>query len=737
LIARAPHTNALRRPASVFPRKLTHIVLASVLIAVLKFAATASASGIIWVHLCGSYTPGSSATGGTVGVAHSGSNGAGIWPAFTCPPQTPNAPANGVQILGGGNGSTLGQLGGWQIDTPSGLAIVNAHTEGAGMVSYGVNDGKGWGGGFYWSGGDAGTTDGQTSFGTPTINSPYFGWHVVCGRTTCDGSTDPAEISVLGLEIGAAESSRPSITPAPGSLGSTTGWARGWWPVAFSADGPTGACQLAASLGGVSVSQPITEPQNVTTWHQCAAGAFSQSFNTASVPSGSSIPLVMWARDAAYDYQANAYVATTMTRLVNVDNDPVTLSLSGPTDAPSTAGVQHIAATATAGPSGVYGISCTVDGAPAQFFRGAVAQVPVSGLGSHTIRCGGVNNAVDAAGVHGWSSWSTWTMSIRQPTVSGMGFSNLVDSMLCHRTRERVYVPAQWVTVIRHGTPIRIKQRARSELIRVSRCHPRIVRRRITVWATVTRHGKPVRVAHRQTIRVVERPHVVMSGSKRVAHGRSITISGWLGTPNGTALSGQTVRIATAPDNGLGQFSVAAVATTNASGGWSAKLPAGPSRIIEALYAGAPTLEPSTSNQVHVIVPAKVRLISVWPTHVSWGGTVRIVGQLEGGYLPPGGALVRLRLGRGSAYTTYGVQEHVTGNGRFTAGYQFGAGLTAVVQRFWFQLASLPMGGDMPWAPADSRKVYVTVGGNPTSAAVPPHRGIGVRRRHRRHRRQR
>ena len=86
----------------------------------------------------------------------------------------------------------------------------------------------------------------------------------------------------------------------------------------------------------------------------------------------------------------------------------------------------------------------------------------------------------------------------------------------------------------------------------------------------------------------------------------------------------------TAPDNGLGDFTEAAVATTAANGSWSARLPAGPSRLVEASYAGAPTLEPSMSAQVHVVVPAKVRLISVSPRRVAWGGTVRIVGQLVG-----------------------------------------------------------------------------------------------------------
>ena len=42
------------------------------------------------------------------------------------------------------------------------------------------------------------------------------------------------------------------------------------------------------------------------------------------------------------------------------------------------------------------------------------------------------------------------------------------------------------------------------------------------------------------------------------------------GNGDGTALGGQVVRVLTAPDNGLGQFSQAAVVTTAANGGWSA-----------------------------------------------------------------------------------------------------------------------------------------------------------------------
>ena len=226
----------------------------------------------------------------------------------------------------------------------------------------------------------------------------------------------------------------------------------------------------------------------------------------------------------------------------HIDNDPVSLNLSGPTDAPSTAGVQYVTATAAAGPSGVQGITCVVDGAPAQSYTGASAQVPVSGIGEHTVRCAAANNAVNPTGGHGWSAWATWSVSIRQPTISGIGFSKLVDPMLCHRVRKRVKVPARWVTVRRHHKRTRVRKRAHTKSVTVAHCHPRIVRRKIFVWATVTRHGRKVRVRHAKWIRVVVMPHVVTHTSKRVTHGKWTTVNGWLGMPNGTALAGRPSR---------------------------------------------------------------------------------------------------------------------------------------------------------------------------------------------------
>jgi hypothetical protein len=211
--------------------------------------------------------------------------------------------------------------------------------------------------------------------------------------------------------------------------------------------------------------------------------------------------------------------------------------------------------------------------------------------------------------------------------------------------------------------------------------------------------------------------------SAHVAHGKGSNIGGWLGLADGQPLGGQRVRILTAPDDGLDHFTDAASATTAADGTWNAILPPGPSRLVESVYDGGATVEPSTSESAQIVVPAEVKLIRVVPSRVPWGGTVHIVGQLVGGYLPPGGALVRLRIGYGSARTTYGVQEHVTGDGRFSTTYTFGLGDPSVFRTYWFQIASLPM-GNYPFAPAASGRWSVTVGGHPHPRPAKPRRKV-------------
>jgi hypothetical protein len=597
---------------------------------------------------------------------------------------------------------------------PEHAAVINPYSQNA-------SGGSGYNVRFLWGGGsyrlqDAGSCCGKLDYAKPVlmgISGRYFIVQVACTDTSAHSCLLPVNstreiVGVKDLTLVAQDNAGPGITAVPqNNLWYQGGrWVRGSWQISTEASDDSGVCDMWDQVDGTTIQGPATTTRDQSSWTQCPnPQAMTQTLDTTAYPDGP-LTLTLGASDAAQPANSSSPTET-----LDVDNAPVTVSLSGPADWPSTAGPGQVTASATAGPSGVAGIWCSVDGSPLVPHSGASATIAVTGLGSHAVQCQARNNAYDASGQTAASPMETWEGTIREPTVfGGPQFTKEVNGLRCRRVKERVEVPARWVTI--KGR--RVRRRAHLRTRHIRRCHERIVRRRVTVWTTVHRHGKTIRVRHVRLVRVVLLPHRVTRSRLRVAHGHPATVSGWLGTAAGTALGGQRVQVLAAPDDGQGRFAPVAVATTRANGTWAAMLRPGPSRLIEASFAGSDTLEPAASAQARLTVPAKVRLVSVKPRRVAWGGRVRIVGRLVGGHLPPDGALVRLRLGSGSSYTTYGVKEHVTGSGRFTTSFRFGAGVPSVHRTFWFELASLPM-GDYPFSPADSNRRFVIVGGHPPS----------------------
>jgi hypothetical protein len=622
----------------------------------------------------------------------------GIQATDTCP-TTAGSQSGSLSLRTTGT-YTRGQNALWQAVAPAGLEIVDAGVPASSMSAAGVNEGNigDYGGDFYWQGGSSNISSGSSFFGPAAMNSSYFGFQIVCGKSTCGSGSD---IIVSNLQLTVHETTPPSLSAS--GLWEASGWVRGSWPFAASADSPAGVCFLATDLNGLSLGE-TTSGDDQTIWHQCNATSISAKVDTSRFGQGA-LPFGLLASDAA-SLQDGA------NKTLYVDNQPPAVTLSGPTDAPSTAGTQDVTATATAGPSGLAGISCSADGSPAQWYAASSAQVPVSGVGLHLVQCNAENNAVDGNGVHGYSATESFSMKIGTPTVAAVAFSQVVNKLRCRHATETVHIPARWVKVRLHGRRVRVREKAHTQRITVTKCHPRTARRRVTRVVTIRRHGKKVRVRRRKLERVVLEPRSVLTRRQRVGHGKPALVFGWLGTDDGVALGGQTVDVLTAADNGSNNYRIAAVTTTAPDGSWSARLPGGPSRLVSASYPGSATTEGSVALPVHLVVPANVQLLSASPRRVPWGGVVRLAGRLKGGYLPRGGALVRLRIGEGSAVTTYGVREHVRGNGRFTTDYHFGEGQASLHRSFWFQIASLPM-GDYPYAPADSRRLYVSVGGHP------------------------
>ena len=230
---------------------------------------------------------------------------------------------------------------------------------------------------------------------------------------------------------------------------------------------------------------------------------------------------------------------------------------------------------------------------------------------------------------------------------------------------------------------------------------------------TQHRHGAPRRGCSGSTPRLTNRASA--------AFGSSVRVQGLLMSSSGLPLAAQSVAVMTAPDNGSDVFTEAAAVTTGPDGRWTATLPAGPSRIIEASYGGSPTVLPATGSAT-VITPAKIELIRVTPNRTPWGSTVRITGRVLGGYIPSSSKLLRLDLGVVGIPGLSKIQgiPNVSPDGRFTTTYTFGH--ASGVVRFWLMVSSLPEAA-FPFAPAHSRRVVVTVGVRAPASSSRPRRG--------------
>jgi hypothetical protein len=585
---------------------------------------------------------------------------------------------------------------------PPGFAIAEASVQGLQLVG---TIGTGYLAYFIWGSGQQRVDDTWLLFDVkPNPPASAFGFMLECNPS---GSTCPATGASFGMNqivLTVQETGQPAIVASGASNLWNQGsrWLRGQWPLSFTASDLSGILSMSASENGQPLDSPPTpgcwpdgDAPIQTSWQQCAN---PQTWSpTVSLSGSGHQQLVLSATSAARNVSSPA-------ETINVDNTQPTVSLSGPTQASSTAGTQYVTATATVGPSGLGSISCSTDDGPAQSYLHSPASIPVSGIGMHSLRCTASNRSYNSAGQVAVSAPATWSLDIGQPTVSGISFAKIVNGLRCKSVRERVKVAAKWITVRRHGKLVEVHRRAHSKMVKTVKCHPRIVKRKVTVLVKEKMRGKTVRVKRTKVERVVVPPRVVSTPTKHVAFGKGTTVSGWLGTSSGTALGGRVVYVMTAPNNGLGHWAQPAAVTTAPDGSWSMQLGAGPSRVVYATYNGDTATEPSTSSTIHLIVPAKVTL-QIRPRRVRWGGTLRISGRVLGGYLPSG-KLLRLRIGVEGVRETVGIPS-IGRKGRFHTSWTFAPGHGVV--RYWFSVSTLNE-ADYPFAPASSRHVYVTVG---------------------------
>ncbi len=293
---------------------------------------------------------------------------------------------------------------------PPGISIVQATTDFS-ESQFGTS---GWGSGDFYAGGGSSWTPGTSlsPFTDSNIDSEEWAFQLECSSGDCTQGT-PADVTVNNIAFTAEESQNPTVTPATGSLLDQNGYvwnpANDPWSITASASDPSGVCNLTANVDGQAVVLDSQQP-DANAWQQCANGTWPGSVNTLDyIPTSGLLPLSLVATDAAQN-------TTTIPNPVEVDNEPVSVSLATPNDPNPTLWVNHavtVTSAATTGPSGLTGTNCTIDSAKS--FPYDFTGFTVDGDGVHTVSCTAANNAVDPQGQHNTGTTSETVKIDEQP----------------------------------------------------------------------------------------------------------------------------------------------------------------------------------------------------------------------------------------------------------------------------------------------------------------------------------
>ena len=675
--------------------------------------------------------------------------------------------ANDAEGLGGP--SVAGQSVYIETVAPAGIAINSATISGAFISN--LNNGTGWGGGTFYAGGGQQLYDQQADATDSGFSSSYWGFQMICGWSKCTntGEVEPGVITLTATENqGPALAALGSnnlwyqggqyVWNPPGDP----------WPIPLQATDPSGVCAMGAVVNGRAIGGPSATPNN-TVWHQCPdqtwQGAGASVDTRSFVPGAGALSFEFYAYNAAGVASAPAETLAVDNDPVSVVlGDP-----NDPNPAVWVNHAVTVTAGVTAGPSGAGGLVCSVDGAANNAYPAGGA--PIDGNGVHTIKCTGWNRAIDpqdapqsaasSQAVHidevppalafapqnpsdptqvvantsdsesgvaagsiqiapaGTSSWTTLPTSL----AAGHLIARFDDTSLrgayvlratscdnagnCAVTNEQLTLPLRLATQSgisfkKIHAPAKIVHRR----IKV-RGHYRLIKLVIAANQRCT-HKRVKTAPHRwRVVSACRAMRVHFVTSERVGFGKPATVHGLLTTSQGAPIAGAPVSIQTAPDNELNQFTQAAVVTTDSSGSWTATLPAGPSRLIRAVFGGSATLLP-TAGQATLSVPAHISL-SIRPRSVAWSGVVTITGQLSGGYVPPDGVALRLLVhypGTPRPTVLLALRTDASGRFRIKWSYQAGRG----VATYPMAVATTATETDYAFAAARSQWLRVTFG---------------------------
>jgi hypothetical protein len=160
-------------------------------------------------------------------------------------------------------------------------------------------------------------------------------------------------------------------------------------------------------------------------------------------------------------------------------------------------------------------------------------------------------------------------------------------------------------------------------------------------------------------------------GAASVAYRRAAAFSGRLATRDGVPLAGQPVAVEQTSRAAGSSPTVVGTVTTDAKGRFMYRAPAGPSRRLRFLFAGAPGFAPLTRGaQLRVRASSTIHAS---PPTLRGGGRVRFSGRLGllGATVPRSGKLVDLQAFDGGRWRTFAAARARGSKGAWSSSYRF------------------------------------------------------------------
>lgn len=195
--------------------------------------------------------------------------------------------------------------------------------------------------------------------------------------------------------------------------------------------------------------------------------------------------------------------------------------------------------------------------------------------------------------------------------------------------------------------------------------------------------------------------------TRAVPYGKGIAYAGQLTAAAGTRLGGLTIEIVESFAGGS-QTARTTIVRTAADGSFLTRLAPGPSRLVEAVFAGTRALDRATGGKVRLRVLSGVRLHASSASARIGGAPVVFAGRIGdlGAPLPPGGRPVELQFRLpGREWSEFRTVQ-TDAQGRFRYAYSFSDDDSRGI-RFQFRAFVAAQDG-WPYEPAASTQVFVT-----------------------------